>query len=61
MEDARFYEHEGLDPLGIARAVGRDLLGGGPMQGGPRSLSKSLKISPNEMNALTNAKRAKRC
>ncbi|MEG1097568.1 MAG: transglycosylase domain-containing protein [Raoultibacter sp.] len=27
-EDARFYEHEGVDPLGIARALVRNLQGG---------------------------------
>ena len=43
MEDARFYEHEGLDPLGIARAVGRNLIGGGPMQGGSTLTQQVIK------------------
>ncbi len=34
MEDARFYEHEGLDPIGIARAIVSNVVHEGPMQGG---------------------------
>ena len=34
MEDSRFYEHEGLDPVGIARAVLVNAWRGGTMQGG---------------------------
>ncbi|MFZ4116136.1 MAG: transglycosylase domain-containing protein [Chthoniobacterales bacterium] len=33
-EDARFYEHHGVDPIGIARAVVRNLFLGGIRQGG---------------------------
>lgn len=33
-EDARFYQHHGVDPLGIARAAVRNLLLGGVRQGG---------------------------
>ena len=32
-EDSRFYEHHGIDPLGIARAAIRNLLFGGMKQG----------------------------
>jgi len=32
-EDSRFYEHHGVDPLGIARAAVRNLLFGGMKQG----------------------------
>lgn len=32
-EDSRFYEHHGVDPVGIARAVVRNLLLGGMKQG----------------------------
>lgn len=32
-EDSRFYEHHGIDPIGIARAVVRNLLLGGMKQG----------------------------
>ncbi len=34
MEDARFYEHRGIDPFGIARALARNLVQDGPLQGG---------------------------
>jgi len=33
-EDARFYEHHGVDPIGVVRAVARNLLLGGMKQGG---------------------------
>ena len=33
-EDRDFYEHDGIDPLGIARALYQDLRGGGLSQGG---------------------------
>ncbi|MCX6958180.1 MAG: PBP1A family penicillin-binding protein [Verrucomicrobiae bacterium] len=33
-EDARFYQHHGVDPIGIARAAVRNLLLGGVRQGG---------------------------
>ena len=32
-EDSRFYEHHGIDPVGIARAAIRNLLFGGMKQG----------------------------
>lgn len=34
MEDARFFDHEGVDPIGIVRAVMANLTGGGVSQGG---------------------------
>ena len=34
MEDARFYDHEGLDPIGILRAVVMNNLTDRPLQGG---------------------------
>src|SRR6202046_5025583 len=34
IEDRRFYSHFGIDPVGISRAIVRDLTGGGGMQGG---------------------------
>ena len=34
MEDARFYRHFGVDPLGVARAILAGASGTGPMQGG---------------------------
>ena len=33
-EDARFYDHHGVDPIGIARAIVHNLLLGGVRQGG---------------------------
>jgi penicillin-binding protein 1A len=33
-EDARFYEHHGVDPIGVARAIVRNLFLGGMKQGG---------------------------
>jgi penicillin-binding protein 1A len=44
IEDRRFYEHFGIDPVGISRALLRDLVGGG-MQGGStltQQLAKNL-------------------
>src|SRR5262245_64479634 len=34
VEDRRFYHHPGLDPIGIARAVVRDVRYGGRFEGG---------------------------
>ena len=34
VEDRRFYHHPGIDPIGVARAVVRDIRGGGRMEGG---------------------------
>jgi len=34
VEDARFYEHMGIDPRGIARALFNNILGGGVSEGG---------------------------
>ena len=46
IEDHRFYDHFGIDPLGIARALVRNILrSGGPMQGGStltQQLAKNL-------------------
>jgi len=45
IEDRRFYYHFGVDPVGIARAVFRDVAGGGAMQGGStltQQLAKNL-------------------
>ena len=33
-EDRDFYEHGGVDPVGIGRALYQDLRGGGVQQGG---------------------------
>jgi penicillin-binding protein 1A len=45
IEDRRFYEHFGIDPVGIGRAIERDLIGGGGMEGGStltQQLAKNL-------------------
>ena len=45
IEDRRFYYHFGVDPIGIARAVVRDVVGGGATQGGStltQQLAKNL-------------------
>jgi len=34
IEDKRFYEHHGIDPIGLARALLRDVSGGGAVEGG---------------------------
>ncbi len=45
IEDRRFYSHWGVDPLGIVRALARNVLGRGGMQGGStltQQLAKNL-------------------
>lgn len=45
IEDRRFYSHFGLDPLGVLRALVRDLMGGAVVQGGStltQQLAKNL-------------------
>jgi penicillin-binding protein 1A len=45
IEDRRFYYHFGVDPVGIARAVVRDVAGSGGMEGGStltQQLAKNL-------------------
>ena len=45
IEDRRFYTHFGIDPIGIARAVFRDVTGRGSMEGGStltQQLAKNL-------------------
>ena len=50
IEDRRFYEHAGFDPLGIARAIVTDLGTGHAAQGGStitQQLAKNLFLSSN--------------
>jgi penicillin-binding protein 1A len=53
IEDRRFYEHFGIDPLGIARAIVRDVGGGGGgVQGGStltQQLAKNLFLTQERM------------
>jgi penicillin-binding protein 1A len=44
IEDARFYEHNGVDLKGMARAVISDLIPGGPMEGGSTITQQLAKI-----------------
>jgi penicillin-binding protein 1A len=44
-EDSRFYEHNGVDLRGIARAVYHDLIPGGSMEGGSTITQQLAKIS----------------
>ncbi len=49
MEDARFWEHEGVDPLGITRALLVNAVTDRPMQGGStltQQLVKNLFLTP---------------
>jgi 1A family penicillin-binding protein len=48
VEDRRFYHHPGLDPIGIGRAVVRDLRNGGRFEGGStltQQLARTLFLS----------------
>jgi penicillin-binding protein 1A len=48
VEDRRFYHHPGLDPIGIARAVVRDIRHGGRVEGGStltQQLARTLFLS----------------
>ncbi|ATQ69829.1 MULTISPECIES: transglycosylase domain-containing protein [Methylosinus] len=45
IEDRRFYSHWGIDPVGIGRALSRNIIGHGAMQGGStltQQLAKNL-------------------
>ena len=45
IEDRRFYDHHGVDPLGVSRALLRDVAGGGAVEGGStltQQLAKNL-------------------
>jgi penicillin-binding protein 1A len=49
IEDRRFYSHWGIDPVGIGRAVLRNLTGRGVVQGGStltQQLAKNLFLTP---------------
>jgi penicillin-binding protein 1A len=45
IEDRRFYEHLGVDPWGMARALGRNLVSGGVVEGGSTISQQLAKLS----------------
>ena len=45
IEDRRFYEHLGVDPWGMARAMGRNLVSGGVVEGGSTISQQLAKLS----------------
>jgi 1A family penicillin-binding protein len=48
VEDHRFYRHPGIDPIGLGRAVVRDIRGGGRLEGGStltQQLARTLFLS----------------
>src|SRR5438874_6943913 len=58
VEDRRFYRHPGIDPIGVARAVVRDLRARGRVEGGStltQQLARTLYLS----NSRTFGRKAK--
>ena len=58
IEDRRFYSHPGIDPIGLARAVVRDVRSGGRVEGGStitQQLARALFLS----NVRTFGRKAK--
>src|SRR6476620_3781131 len=57
VEDHRFYKHFGIDPIGLGRALYRDVRGGGRLEGGStltQQLARTLFLS----NKRTPARKA---
>lgn len=49
IEDSRFYQHHGIDPVGVARALYRNILAGRVVEGGStitQQLAKNLYLDP---------------
>ncbi|MFZ7223608.1 penicillin-binding protein 1A [Avibacterium avium] len=59
-EDSRFYDHHGLDPIGIARAISVAIMKGGASQGAStitQQLARNFFLTP-EKNIVRKAKEA---
>ncbi len=55
-EDERFWQHPGVDPIGIARAVLQNVEGGGVVSGAstiPQQLVRLVLLSPEERTQVT--------
>jgi 1A family penicillin-binding protein len=58
VEDRRFYHHPGIDPIGLGRAVVRDIRGGGRREGGS-TLTQQLARTIFLSNAKTYGRKVK--
>ncbi len=61
-EDARFYEHPGVDPFAILRALWTNLRGEGAVSGAstiPQQIARSLLLHPDERTARTLRRKAR--
>ena len=55
-EDSRFWQHPGVDPLGIIRAVVQNVRGGGVVSGAstiPQQLARLVLLSPEERTEVS--------
>lgn len=59
VEDKRFYEHHGIDAQSISRAVYRDILAGGKVEGGSTITQQLAKIFFSQMTKPFFEKRKK--
>jgi len=61
-EDSRFWQHPGVDPIGIARAVVQNVRGGGIVSGAstiPQQLVRLVLLSPEERTAQTMSRKVR--
>ena len=59
-EDRRFYEHQGLDYRGIARALGANLRAGEVAQGGSTITAAGGEVVPDRPSGRSSARSARR-